>query len=99
MAKAALERAGWDAEAKQRGVPLAKLLGGTREEIASGVSVGIKGSLDELVAAVKKELAAGYQRIKVKIKPGKDLEAVKRLRQEVPRIELIVDATLSSSLE
>jgi len=92
MAKAALETAVWDAEAKQRGVPLAKLLGGTREEIASGVSVGIKGSLDELVAAVGTELAAGYQRIKIKIKPGKDLEQVKRLRQEFPRIKLMVDA-------
>jgi O-succinylbenzoate synthase len=92
MAKAALESAIWDAEAKQRGVPLAKLLGGTRGEIASGVSIGIKDSLDELVAAVKKELAAGYQRIKIKIKPGKDVEQVKRLRQEFPRIKLMVDA-------
>ncbi len=99
MAKAALETAVWDAEAKQRGVPLAKLLGGTREEIASGVSVGIKGSLDELVAAVKKELAAGYQRIKIKIKPGKDLEPVKRLRQEFPRIKLMVDANSAYRLE
>src|SRR5712664_3943300 len=92
MAKASLEAATWDAEAKQKGVPLAKLLGGVRDEIASGVSVGIKESLDELVAAVKKELAAGYQRIKIKIKPGKDLEPVKRLRQEFPRIKLMVDA-------
>jgi O-succinylbenzoate synthase len=92
MAKAALESAVWDAEAKQKGVPLAKLLGGVREEIASGVSVGIKESLDELSAAVKKELAAGYQRIKIKIKPGKDLEQVKRLRQDFPRIKLMVDA-------
>jgi o-succinylbenzoate synthase len=92
MAKAALETAVWDAEAKQKGMPLWKLLGGTREEIASGVSMGIKDSLDELVAAVKKELAAGYQRIKIKIKPGKDLEPVKRLRQELPRIKLMVDA-------
>src|SRR5579859_1581152 len=92
MAKAALESAVWDAEAKQRGVPLAKLLGGTRGEIASGVSIGIKDSLDELVAAVKKELAAWYQRIKIKIKPGKDVEQVKRLRQEFPRIKLMVDA-------
>jgi O-succinylbenzoate synthase len=92
MAKAALESAIWDAEAKQRGVPLAKLLGGTRAEIACGVSIGIKDSLDELVAAVKKELAAGYQRIKIKIKPGKDVEQVKRLRQEFPRIKLMVDA-------
>jgi o-succinylbenzoate synthase len=99
MAKAALETAVWDAEAKQRGVPLAKLLGGTREEIASGVSVGIKGSLDELVAAVGTELAAGYQRIKIKIKPGKDLEQVKRLRQEFPRIKLMVDANSAYTIK
>lgn len=92
MAKGALESAVWDAEAKQKGVPLAKLLGGVREEIASGVSIGIKESLDELAAAVKAELAAGYQRIKIKIKPGKDLEQVKRLRQDFPRIKLMVDA-------
>ena len=92
MAKGALEAAVWDAEAKQKGVPLAKLLGGVREEIASGVSIGIKDSLDELAAAVKKELAAGYQRIKIKIKPGKELEQVKRLRQDFPRIKLMVDA-------
>ena len=92
MAKGAIEAAVWDAEAKQKNVPLWKLLGGTREEIASGVSVGIKNTLEELVAAVKKELAAGYQRVKIKIKPGKDLEPVKRLRQEFPQIKLMVDA-------
>jgi O-succinylbenzoate synthase len=92
MAKAALESAVWDAEAKQKGVPLAKLLGGVRDEIVSGVSIGIKESLDELAAAVKKELAAGYQRIKVKIKPGKDVEQVKRLRQDFPGMKLMVDA-------
>jgi O-succinylbenzoate synthase len=92
MAKGALESAVWDAEAKQKGVPLWKLLGGTRQEISSGVSIGIKDSIDELVASVKKELAAGYQRIKIKIKPGKDLEQVKRLRQEFPKIKLMVDA-------
>ncbi|MGB7282251.1 MAG: o-succinylbenzoate synthase [Candidatus Acidiferrum sp.] len=92
MAKAALEAAIWDAEARQKGVPLAKLLGGAREEIASGVSIGIKESLDELAAAVRKELAAGYQRIKIKIKPGKELPQVKRLREEFPGIKLMVDA-------
>jgi o-succinylbenzoate synthase len=99
MAKGCLEAALWDAEAKQKGIPLAKLIGGTREEIACGVSVGIKDSLDELVAAVKKELAAGYQRIKIKIKPGKDLEPVRRLRQEFPRIKLMVDANSAYTLE
>ena len=92
MAKGGLEAAIWDAEAKQRGVPLSTLLGGARQEIASGVSVGIKGSLDELVSAVKKELAAGYQRIKIKIKPGRDLEPVQGLRREFPGIKLMVDA-------
>ena len=92
MAKGALEAAIWDAEAKQKGIPLWKLLGGVREEIASGVSIGIKESLDELATAVKKELAAGYQRIKIKIKPGKDVEQVGRIRQDFPRIKLMVDA-------
>jgi o-succinylbenzoate synthase len=92
MAKAALEAAVWDAEAKQRNVPLSKLLGGTRAEVACGVSVGIQGSLDELVETVKKELAVGYQRIKIKIKPGKDVQLVQRLRAEFPRIKLMVDA-------
>src|SRR5690242_8360030 len=92
MAKAALESAVWDAEAKQKGVPLWKLLGGVREEISSGVSIGIKDTLDELAAAVRKELAAGYQRIKIKIKPGKDLSQVRRVREEFPGIKLMVDA-------
>jgi o-succinylbenzoate synthase len=92
MAKGGLEAAVWDAEAKHKGIPLWKLLGGTREEIACGVSIGIKPSLDDLAAAVKKELDAGYQRIKIKIKPGKDLEPVQRLRQDFPTIKLMVDA-------
>jgi O-succinylbenzoate synthase len=99
MAKGALEAAIWDAEARQKGLPLWKLIGGEREEIASGVSIGIKGSLEELVTTVKKELAAGYQRIKIKIKPGIDLEPVKRLRQEFPRIKLMVDANSAYRLE
>jgi O-succinylbenzoate synthase len=99
MAKGGLEAAVWDAEARQKGIPLWKLLGGTRDEISSGVSIGIKDSLDELVAAVKTELAAGYQRIKIKIKPGKDLEPVKRLRQDFPKIKLMVDANSVYHLE
>jgi O-succinylbenzoate synthase len=99
MAKAALEAALWDAEAKQKGIALWKLLGGTREEIACGVSIGIKQSVDELVGAVRKELDAGYQRIKIKIKPGKDYEQVKRLRQDFPRIKLMVDANSAYRLE
>src|SRR5260370_10765960 len=98
MAKASLEAAVWDAEAKQKGVPLSRLIGGVHEEIACGVSIGIKESLDELTATVQKELAAGYQRIKIKIKPGKDLELVRRLRQDFPRIKLMVDANSAYTL-
>jgi O-succinylbenzoate synthase len=99
MAKGALEAAVWDSEATQKGIPLAKLIGGTRDEIVCGVSVGIKDSPEELVAAVKQELAAGYQRIKIKIKPGKDVEYVQRLRQDYPRIKLMVDANSAYTLK
>jgi O-succinylbenzoate synthase len=92
MAKAGIESALWDAEAKLRGVPLWKLLGGTREEIPCGVSIGIKKTLDELVAEVEKELAAGYQRIKIKIKPGRETSECERLRDRFPKIRLMVDA-------
>jgi O-succinylbenzoate synthase len=98
MAKAALESAVWHAEALQKEMPLWKLLGGTRNEIASGVSIGIKESLEELVAAVKTELASGYQRVKIKIKPGKDLAPVERLRQAFPHIKLMVDANSAYTL-
>jgi O-succinylbenzoate synthase len=98
MAKGALEAAIWDAEAMQKGIPLAKLIGGPRDEIACGVSVGIKSTPEELAAAVKAELAAGYQRIKIKIKPGKDVDYVHYLRQIYPRIKLMVDANSAYTL-
>jgi len=99
MAKGAIEAALWDAEAKQKGIPLWKFLGGMRTEIPCGVSVGIKGTLDELVGTVERELSAGYQRIKIKIKPGKDVEPVERLRQTFPRIRLMVDANSAYRLD
>src|ERR1019366_410747 len=76
MAKAGVENAVWDIEAQQEGVPLAKLLGGTRQEIPCGVSIGIQPSISALLAKIDTELRAGYQRIKLKIKPGKDVEVV-----------------------
>src|ERR1700675_2836775 len=72
MAKAALETAIWDAEAKQKNMPLAKLLGGTRDEISSGVSIGIQPDIATLLAKVEKELAAGHQPIKIKKNPAND---------------------------
>jgi o-succinylbenzoate synthase len=99
MAKAAVETAIWDAEAKRKNLPLAKLLGGTRDEISSGVSIGIQPSIEALIARVEKELAAGYQRVKIKIKPGNDVEPARALRQRFPRIRLMVDANSAYRLE
>jgi O-succinylbenzoate synthase len=98
MAKAGLEIALWDAEAKLKKVPLAKFLGGTREEISCGVSIGIQPSIEQLIAKVERELAAGYQRIKIKIKPGWDIEPVRALRERFPRIRLMVDANSAYTL-
>ena len=98
MAKAGLEIALWDAEAKQNGLPLAKLLRGTRDEIPCGVSVGIQPTIDVLLAKVERELRAGYQRIKIKIRPGWDVEPVRALRESFPRIRLMVDANAAYTL-
>src|SRR6266404_4700612 len=80
MAKAALETACWDLEAKRAGVPLWKHLGGTQTEIPCGVSIGIQDSPEELLEKIETELSAGYQRIKIKIKPGWDLIVVRKVR-------------------
>jgi len=98
MAKAALENAAWDAEAQEKGVPLWKLLGGTRREIACGVSVGIQDSHRELLQKVETELAAGYQRIKIKVKPGWDVEVLEKIRAHWPDILLSCDANSAYTL-
>jgi o-succinylbenzoate synthase len=99
MAKGALEAAVWEAEARMKGVPLAKLIGGMHKHIACGVSIGIKATVEELLEAVRRELAAGYQRIKIKIKPGKDVAQVKAIREAFPGIKLMVDANSAYRLE
>jgi O-succinylbenzoate synthase len=99
MSKAGLETAVWDAEARSKGMPLWKLLGGVREEIPCGVSIGIQPSLAALVAKVEKELAAGYQRIKIKVKPGWDVQPVEALRERFPAIRLMVDANSAYRLK
>jgi O-succinylbenzoate synthase len=98
MAKAGLESALWDAEAKIKNIPLWKLLGGAREEIPCGVSIGIQPTIEALLAKVEKGLAAGYQRIKIKIKPGCDIEPVRALRERFPRIRLMADANSAYTL-
>ena len=99
MSKAALENAVWDMVAKEKGISLAKLLGGTREEIPCGVSLGIRENPRELLSAISMELTSGYQRIKIKIKPGKDLNFIASVRNEFPHIKLMVDANSAYRLE
>jgi o-succinylbenzoate synthase len=98
MARAGVETAIWDAEAKQKNMPLWKLIGGARIEIPCGVSIGIQPSIEQLIAKVEKELRAGYQRIKIKIKPGKDVEPVAALRERFPQIRLMADANSAYTL-
>ena len=99
MAKSGVENALWDAAAQLKGVPLHKLLGGTMQEIACGVSLGIRENPQSLVERVEEELRSGYQRIKLKIKPGKDYAFVAAVRKEFPDIRLSVDANSAYSLD
>jgi O-succinylbenzoate synthase len=102
MAKAAVEMACWDLYARQQARPLWRVLGGSEAlaaaGIASGVSIGIQDSLDQLVERVAAERAAGYRRIKIKIKPGWDIEAVAALRDRFGAIPLMVDANAAYHL-
>ena len=99
MAKAGLENAVWDAEALQRKVPLWKLLGGTRREIPCGVSIGIQDSVEQLLDKIQTELAAGYRRIKVKVKPGWDVNVLERIRARWADITLSCDANSAYTLD
>jgi O-succinylbenzoate synthase len=99
MAKGGVENALWDIEAQQKGMPLARLVGGTQQEIPCGVSIGIQDSISALLSEIENELRAGYQRIKLKIKPGKDVEVVAAVRQHYPDTKLMVDANSAYCLE
>jgi o-succinylbenzoate synthase len=92
MAKAGLESALWDWSAKAQGKSLSELFGGERERIAVGVSVGLQPTVDALVGRVGEYLGEGYSRVKIKIKPGRDLELVRALRARFPNVPLQVDA-------
>ncbi|HEX4029499.1 MAG TPA: o-succinylbenzoate synthase [Terracidiphilus sp.] len=92
MAKATLENAIWDIEAQREGISLSRLLGGVRDSVPAGVSLGIQQSIPALLATIEKELAAGYQRIKLKCKPGWDVEVFEAVRSRWPGITLSCDA-------
>jgi o-succinylbenzoate synthase len=99
MAKAGMETAIWDLFAKAKGISLSKMIGGVRDKIDVGVSIGIQSSLEELINKVDSYLKEGYRRIKIKISPGNDIQFVKAFRKEFPDILLQVDANSAYKLE
>lgn len=100
MARAAVEMGCWDLAARARGVPLATLVGGTRERIATGISLGIQGTPEALVTKAREAAAAGYRKIKVKIKPGADVEYVQAVRTALgPGAPLMADANSAYTLD
>src|SRR6266404_1221334 len=99
MARGGLEAAIWDLEARLSGEPLWKRIGGgARREIPCGVSIGIQNSVPQLIEKIQRELDAGYQRIKMKIKPGWDVEVVAEVRERFPSIKLMADANSAYTL-
>ena len=99
MAKAGLEAALWDAFAKTKNISLSKMLGGVRDKIDVGVSIGIQDSVPGLIKKVEGYLAEGYKRIKIKIAPGFDMQFIEALRKEFPGILLQVDANSAYTLD
>ncbi|CDQ38799.1 MULTISPECIES: o-succinylbenzoate synthase [Virgibacillus] len=99
MAKSALEGAVWDLYAKQNGESLAKSLGGTKSRIEVGISLGIENSYEKLMESIQAKVDEGYKRIKLKIKPGKDVEMIREVRKHFPDIPLMVDANSAYTLD
>lgn len=100
MARGGLEAAVHDLQARLNGVPLWREIGGgARKEIPCGVSIGIQDSVDQLLGKIDTELNAGYQRIKMKIKPGWDVDVVREVRKRFPGIRLMADANSAYTLK
>lgn len=98
MAKAGIETACWDLEAKKLGVPLWRHLGGVNQEIRCGVSIGIQDSVGQLLEKIQTELDAGYRRIKIKISPTWDYDVIKAVRAHFGDIPLMGDANSAYTL-
>ena len=99
MARGGVETAVWDLEARLKNEPLWKTIGGgARHQISCGVSIGIQDSVGQLLDKIEGELAAGYQRIKMKIKPGWDVDVIAQVRERFPSIKLMADANSAYTL-
>ena len=99
MARGGVEAAVWDLQARRNNNPLWKEIGGgAREEIPCGVSIGIQDTVEQLLGKIELELNAGYQRIKMKIKPGWDVDVIRQVRERFPNIRLMADANSAYTL-
>ena len=99
MAKAAVEMAGWDMAARADGVSLSQKLGGTRDQVNVGVSVGLKPTDEALHEQVEGFIADGYARVKIKIKPGRDVDMLAGLRERFPEVVFMADANSAYTLD
>jgi len=99
MAKATVEMAVWDLFAKRANKPLSALLGGTRDRILCGVAIGIQPSIDVLMETIRRELEGGYQRVKLKIKPGLEVEIAEATRKNFPDLAFMLDANSAYTLK
>lgn len=99
MAKSALEAAIWDLYAKSKGEPLSKALGGVKSTVEVGISLGIEDNVEDLLKSIQQKTDEGYRRIKVKIKPGKDINVLQKIRNNFPDIPLMADANSAYTLK
>lgn len=98
MAKATIEGAVWELYAKETNQSLAKALGGNKEKIEVGISLGIQPTMEKQIEVVRKYVEQGYKRIKVKIKPGWDVEMLRELRKAFPDVPIMADANSAYTL-
>lgn len=98
MAIATVEGAIWDLYAKETNQSLAKALGGDKEKIEVGISLGIQPTIEKQIEVVREYIKKGYKRIKVKIKPGWDIKVLQRLREEFPHVPIMADANSAYTL-
>ncbi|MCM3756809.1 o-succinylbenzoate synthase [Sporosarcina aquimarina] len=99
MAKAAVECAVWDCWAKRRGITLTEAIGGKKEKIDVGISIGLQADIDTLAERINQSLKSGFKRIKVKIKPGHDMKLLSEIRERFPKVPLMADANSAYTLD
>jgi o-succinylbenzoate synthase len=99
MAKSTVEGAVWDLYAKEKGISLAAALGGQKKKIEVGISIGIQDTVDDLLRLIDGYVNEGYKRMKVKIKPGWDVDVIREIRKHFPDVPLMADANSAYSLE